>query len=377
MKTFFKIIRGLVIVIGIILLMTFLNGSENVIIENKRVVGSNANNEAVIKGMIVDKEGKGVPGVWVICWRLSGNFPREIDRTRTDSTGQYQFAVPANQTYEIHSGASTSTYTTSNKFDFKPDETYEVENLEVRPAINSCKGKIVFENGQPAANLSYGYLSKSFSPTSFINPLKTNNRGEFEISHLLPDELFSFWVFPKENSLYVWKRLDPNIKQMEFTLKTSEYIELPADWFMASTHEAIARNMAFAKDSRIQFSLPDLQGNKISLQDQRFKNKVVLVNIYGSWCGGCRLEIPYLVNFKNKYQKEGLEIIGIAFERGSKEEQLQAVKEIAREFKVNYPLLIGSTEERQKIGTVINGLELFHGYPTTLYIGRDGLVKHI
>lgn len=377
MKTFFKIIGILVIVIGIILLMTFLNGSENVIIENKRVVGSNANNEAVIKGMIVDKEGKGIPGVCVICWRLSGNFPREMDRTRTDSTGQYQFAVPANQTYEIHSGGSTSTYTTSNKFDFKSDETYEVENLEVRPAINSCKGKIVFENGQPAANLSYGYLSKSFSPTSLINPLETNNRGEFEISHLLPDELFSFWVFPKENTLYVWKRLDPNSKQMEFTLKTSEYIELPADWFKAFTHEAIASNMSFAKDSRIQFSLPDLQGNKISLQDQRFKNKAVLVNVYGSWCGGCRLEIPYLVDFKNKYQKEGLEIIGIAFERGSKEEQLRAVKEIAREFKVNYPLLIGGTEEREKIGTVINGLELFDGYPTTLYIGRDGLVKHI
>ena len=251
-----------------------------------------------------------------------------------------------------------------------------MENLIVRPT-NSCKGRAVYEDGRPAANLSYGYASENLSRIDPMNPPKTNNRGEFVIEHILPDELFSFWIFPKENTLCVWKRLDPNSTELEFTLKTSEYIELPADWSMAFTHEAIARDMTFAKDSRITFTLPDLHGNILSLEDQRFKNKAVLVNIYGSWCGGCRLEIPYLVDFKNKYQKDGLEIIGIAFERGSKEEILQAVKETAQKFKVNYPLLVGGTTEKAKVGTIINGLELFHGYPTTLYIGRDGLVKHI
>jgi hypothetical protein len=47
------------------------------------------------------------------------------------------------------------------------------------------------------------------------------------------------------------------------------------------------------------------------------------------------VRLPHLVDFKNKYQKDGLEIIGIAFERGSKEEQIQAVKKTAEEVKVN------------------------------------------
>jgi len=377
MKTSFKIIGGLVIVIEIMFLATSLSGSKNAITENKKTVESNANNETSVKGIIIDEQGKGVPDVRVLCWCLSGPFIREVDHTKTDSTGQYNFTLPANQTYELHAGGLTSTNATSNEFKLKPDETYTVENLQVRPAVNSCKGRIIFENGQPAANLLYGCLSRNFSSDSSTKPLKTNNQGEFEISHLLPDELFSLWIFPEENTLYVWKRLDPNTKQMELTLKTGEYIELPPDWSECDTHKAIARNMTFAKDSRIQFSLPDLQGNTISLQDQRFKNKAVLVNICGSWCGGCLLEIPYLVEFKNKYQEEGLEIIGIAFERGSKEEQLQAVRKIAQEFKVNYPLLMGGTKNNEKIGTVINGLKLFSGYPATLYIGRDGLVKYI
>jgi thiol-disulfide isomerase/thioredoxin len=337
-----------------------------------------------IQGSVRDPKGASVEGVRIRCvyykivngeeWAWGS---RGIKPQTTDKYGKYAFFVPSNLKYGINAGGIMSTSAVSRKFIAEPNEVYQVEDIIVRPANNSCTGRVLFENGQPAANLSYGYVSNNFSLSDTSYQPKTNNRGEFVIEHILSDELFSFWIFPKENTLCVWKRLEPNSRNLEFTLKTSEYIELPVDWFMGSTHEAIARAMPYAKDSRIQFCLPDLHGNTISLEEEQFKNKAVLVNICGSWCGGCRLELPYLVNFKNKYKKEGLEIIGIAFESGSKEEQLQAVKKLAQEFKVNYPLLIGGIKEREKIGSIINGLELFHGYPTTVYIGRDGLVKHI
>jgi thiol-disulfide isomerase/thioredoxin len=245
--------------------------------------------------------------------------------------------------------------------------------------MNSCEGVLLFEDGRPAANLLYGYLSRSFCPEYNLNPSKkTNNKGEFVIGHILPDEPFSFLVIPKKDTLCVWKRLDPNSKNLEFTLKTSEYVELPADWLSAGfTHAAIARDMTFAKDSRIRFSLPDLDGNIISLQDEQFKEKAVVVNICGSWCGGCRDEIPYLVDIKNKYQDKGLEVVGIAFERGSREEQFEAVRKMSREFKVNYPVLVGGPTDEKNVADVIEGLELFSGYPTTLYIDPSGLVRHI
>ncbi|MHC5139796.1 MAG: carboxypeptidase-like regulatory domain-containing protein, partial [Planctomycetota bacterium] len=179
------------------------------------------NNKAVIKGMIVDNEGEEVSGVRVVCYRLSGPFPCDVERTKTDSKGQYQFEALTNQTYEINAGGTVCTYTNSKKFDLKSGEMYQVENLEVQLAINSCQGTVFFEDGKPASNLPYGYLSESFV-SAFIDPMsppKTDENGQFRIPYLLPDELFSFWIFPKENTLCVWRKLDPNIQEHTFTVK--------------------------------------------------------------------------------------------------------------------------------------------------------------
>ena len=256
-------------------------------------------------------------------------------------------------------------------------KAYEAEDLVVRRTSKSRKGCVVFEDGKPAANLPYGYFSKSFSPIDDSNPPRTNDAGEFTIEHLLPDEPFFFFVFPAKNTLWVRRKLDPNSTDLQFTLAEHEYIELPEDWLRGGfTHMAIARQTTTAKDSRIQFSLPDLDGNLVSLEDERFKNKAVLVQITGSWCGGCNDETPYLVDFKKKYGGQGLEIVGIAFESGSADEQRKAARGISERYKLNYPLLVGGARG-SKVGAVIKGLQDFMGYPTTLYIDRSGVVRHI
>lgn len=367
------------VIAGIVLLICFIKALPSLMAEPQNTAKPDKKAQAIIRGEVVDPQGKGVFGVSVVCFDVANeDWAREQCRIHTDTRGQYQFTVAAMGSYQIDAGGSTSTSTESEKFNIEPNETYQVEKLIVRPATNSCKGRLLLEDGRPPSNLPYGYLSRSFCPGDYLNPPKTNNKGEFVIEHILPDELFSFWIFPEENTLCVWKRLDPNSKNLEFTLKTSEYIKLPADWLSGGlTHLAIARDTTFAKDSRIRFSLPDLDGNRISLEDEQFKEKAVVVNICGSWCGGCRAEIPYLVEAKNKYQDKGLQVVGILFERGSREEQFEAVRKMSREFKVNYPLLVGGSTDKKNVAAVINGLELFGGYPTTLYIDRSGLVKHI
>jgi thiol-disulfide isomerase/thioredoxin len=339
------------------------------------------NTKSFIKGTIVDKKANEASGVRAVCYRLSGRFPCEVENTKTDSMGKYQFEVSANHTYEIHAGGKICTTTSSKEFDLKPGEPYQVEKLEVKLAVNSCKGRIVYEDGKPAENLPYGYLSKSFDSecTYRRSPPRTDDKGQFSIPHLLPDELFSLWVFPEENTMCVWKKLDPATQEYEFVIKSKDYIELPSDCLLYSTHKAIARQTTYAQNSQIQFALPDLHGNTISLGDRRFKNKAMLVNIYGSWCGGCLLEIPYLIDFKNKYEKQGLEVIGIAFEPGNDEEHVEAIKKISRKYNVNYPLLIGGSKEtgNTNVGECIVGLKDFKGYPTTLYIDLNGTVQHI
>jgi thiol-disulfide isomerase/thioredoxin len=109
----------------------------------------------------------------------------------------------------------------------------------------------------------------------------------------------------------------------------------------------------------------------------QFKGKVVLVNIFGSWCGSCNDEIPHLVNFKKKYKSQDLEIIGIAFERDSEEIARTKVRGLIKKHKINYPVLFGGLEKRTHVLSTIKGIDSFSGYPTTIFIGRDGKVKAV
>ncbi len=127
-----------------------------------------------------------------------------------------------------------------------------------------------------------------------------------------------------------------------------------------------------------RFGFTDLDGNLVSSTDERFRNKVVVVSITGSWCPNCYEETPFLQGLYERYHDKGLEAVALAFEyTGETQRDLDQVKIFAKRHKVTYPILLaGSTEEgelQRKLPQLVN----FGGYPTTIFIGRDGLVKRI
>ena len=128
----------------------------------------------------------------------------------------------------------------------------------------------------------------------------------------------------------------------------------------------------------LRFSFPDLDGKDVSSTDDRFKNKVVAVSITGSWCPNCHEEAPFLQEMYDRYGAQGFQPVALAFEyTGETARDLEQVKIFARRHNLKYPVLLaGSTEEgqiQQKLPQLIN----FGAYPTTIFIGRDGLVKRI
>lgn len=128
----------------------------------------------------------------------------------------------------------------------------------------------------------------------------------------------------------------------------------------------------------LRFSFPGLDGKTVSNTDELFKNKVVAVSITGSWCPNCHEESPFLQEMFNRYGKEGFQPVALAFEySGDAARDLEQVKIFAKRHSLKYPVLLaGSTEEgqiQQKLPQLIN----FGAYPTTIFIGRDGLVKRI
>jgi thiol-disulfide isomerase/thioredoxin len=125
-----------------------------------------------------------------------------------------------------------------------------------------------------------------------------------------------------------------------------------------------------------RFSFPDPDGKTISSTDERFKNKVVVVTITGSWCPNCYDEAPVLQEFYERYRERGLEVVALSFEyTGDAARDAKQVGIFAKRLGVAYPILYaGAVEDAEKkLSQLVN----FGAYPTTIYIGRDGLVKHI
>lgn len=109
------------------------------------------------------------------------------------------------------------------------------------------------------------------------------------------------------------------------------------------------------------FELKDVNGKPVRLAD--FKGKVVLLNFWATWCGPCKFEIPWFIEFQKTYKDRGFTVIGVSLD----EEGWEAVKPYLEAKQVNYPVVIGSEEVDQKYG----GIE---SLPTTFLLDRDGRI---
>ena len=357
-----------------------LSGLFVLLLMSRPATGASASEAAKVclRGVVRTAEGVPLKGIAVACYYLSRpDWPSQYGTQTSGENGRYEFQVAAGFQYYVLAGErKTSTSAESPKYLAESGKDVEVADLVIRPFSTTVHGRVVQEDGRPAANLDYGYCSENCSPVERLKPPKTGAEGEFTI-HLLPDEPFAFWVFVDRNVFHVWRRLDPGMSPLRLILRKGDFITLPEDWYVSDTHEAVARYMVYAEGGRIDFSLPDLDGRTVSFADLRAGGKAVVVSITGSWCGGCRLEAPYLVDFYKRYKEKGLEIVSIAFERKSNERPLEAVRSFRDEFGVNYTVLYGGPTEPAHVESVLHGLKCFAGYPTTVYIDRQGKVQSI
>lgn len=129
---------------------------------------------------------------------------------------------------------------------------------------------------------------------------------------------------------------------------------------------------------KIEFSFPDLNGNKVSLSDDRFKDKVVILQIFGTWCPNCMDETKFLVPWYNANKDRGVEILGLAYER--KDDFAYAkgrVEKMKTKFDVPYDFVIAGVNDKEKASQTLPALNKILAFPTTIFIGKDGKVKHI
>lgn len=129
-------------------------------------------------------------------------------------------------------------------------------------------------------------------------------------------------------------------------------------------------------DKPLSLRFPGTDSAMISLDDERFRNKVVIVQILGSWCPNCLDESIYLEDFYQKNKNRGFEIVGLAFEKTDDFKRAAAnVDRFRKRLNISYPLLVASN--RDKIKTVFPGLENFMGYPTTIFLDKNRKIRKI
>lgn len=123
------------------------------------------------------------------------------------------------------------------------------------------------------------------------------------------------------------------------------------------------------------FSFPDLDGRTVSNTDARFRGKVLIVVITGSWCPNCHDEAPFLAALYRKYRDRGLEIVALDFEDADQIEHLTRLRAFIRHYGIEYATLVGGDPDQvnRKIPQLVN----LNSWPTTVFIGRDGLVQSI
>ena len=109
------------------------------------------------------------------------------------------------------------------------------------------------------------------------------------------------------------------------------------------------------------FELKTLDGKDMKLSD--FRGKAVLLNFWATYCGPCKIEMPWFVELQRQYGPQGLQIVGVAMDDASRED----IAKFAKEMGVNYPILLG----KEAVGDAYGGVPAM---PESFFIGRDGKV---
>ena len=133
--------------------------------------------------------------------------------------------------------------------------------------------------------------------------------------------------------------------------------------------------ISFSQKEKIKEALQDINKapdftlktvNDSSYTLSKMKGKVVLINFWATWCGPCRMEIPEFNQLYNNYHEKGLEILGVSVSDNKKQ-----LKNFAKSFTIDYPLLYGSARDINKIMKDYGGV---YAVPSTFLVGKKGSI---
>ncbi|RTE52488.1 TlpA family protein disulfide reductase [Arenibacter aquaticus] len=157
----------------------------------------------------------------------------------------------------------------------------------------------------------------------------------------------------------------------QFTAKRNENFELPN-----------ADSLTFIKEgyNKLSFSFPNAQGRTVSLEDAYFKDKVVIVQIMGTWCPNCLDETKFLVEYTKQHNDNEIAVVALAFEYAkTKEAAFAAIRRLQDRIGVDYPILLAQygSVDKELAQEKLPMLNHVLSFPTTILLDKNGEVRKI
>ena len=132
--------------------------------------------------------------------------------------------------------------------------------------------------------------------------------------------------------------------------------------------------------TKLNFAFRDLEGKSVSINDEKYTNKVVIIQLMGSWCANCLDETKFLADYYERNRSKGIEIIALAYELTTDTvRSKKSVTKFKKLFDVKYPLLITGVAagDEKKTEKTLPQLTEIKSFPTTIFMDKKGYVREI
>jgi thiol-disulfide isomerase/thioredoxin len=167
---------------------------------------------------------------------------------------------------------------------------------------------------------------------------------------------------------YAWAEQDKDMAPLRSSPQFQAAVKAYHDSRLALARQRIQKYVEKPLGFPFDFKLLNLDDKPVSLAD--FRGKIVVLDLWGTWCSPCRESIPRLIDLYRKYEPGGLAVVGLTYEKSdpSDPQTRETVKKFVQQAGIPYPILIGDEPTLKQVPN-------FKGFPTSMVLDRDGKVR--